>query len=214
MPSSLKSSLHIWVNSSKQCLPPASTLVFRTVILWPWRCRRYVPPKSRLTFNRFHGVIFQKIVSPLWEHQILRTKGVPQLLRTLSSNLQIRLRVWMKTYYHIAQYRPIGCTWMTNGTERSSLCVSSCIKELSQNVSVRSDQTHAHLTQGFPGSRSMFWDRRLNNQQHWAFQALPLGISSELTLYDTQSFSQKETEKLLQPIFFLWQYTLQFDIKE
>jgi hypothetical protein len=30
-------------------------------ILWPRRWRQYVPPKHRLTFNRLHGVICQKI---------------------------------------------------------------------------------------------------------------------------------------------------------
>jgi hypothetical protein len=31
-------------------------LIFR-----PWRCRRHVPPKHQLTFNRLHGVISQKV---------------------------------------------------------------------------------------------------------------------------------------------------------
>jgi hypothetical protein len=30
------------------------------LILWPWRWRRYVPPKRRLTFSELHGVISQK----------------------------------------------------------------------------------------------------------------------------------------------------------
>jgi hypothetical protein len=30
------------------------------LILLPWRWRRYVPPKRRLTFNGLQGVIFQK----------------------------------------------------------------------------------------------------------------------------------------------------------
>jgi hypothetical protein len=29
-------------------------------LIRPWRWRRYVPPKRRLTFNRLHGVISQK----------------------------------------------------------------------------------------------------------------------------------------------------------
>jgi hypothetical protein len=32
-----------------------------TFILWPWRWRRYVPPKHRLTFSGLLGVICQKI---------------------------------------------------------------------------------------------------------------------------------------------------------
>jgi hypothetical protein len=32
------------------------------LILRPWRWRRYVPPKRRLTFSGLHGVISQKIV--------------------------------------------------------------------------------------------------------------------------------------------------------
>jgi hypothetical protein len=30
--------------------------------LWPWRWRRYVPPKRRLTLNGLHGVISQKMI--------------------------------------------------------------------------------------------------------------------------------------------------------
>jgi hypothetical protein len=32
-------------------------------LIRPWRWRRYVPPKRRLTFTRLHGVISQKVVS-------------------------------------------------------------------------------------------------------------------------------------------------------
>jgi hypothetical protein len=32
------------------------------LFLWPWRGRRYVPPKRRLQLNRLHGVISQKMV--------------------------------------------------------------------------------------------------------------------------------------------------------
>jgi hypothetical protein len=28
-----------------------------------WRCRWYIPPKRRLTFNWLHGVISQKIIT-------------------------------------------------------------------------------------------------------------------------------------------------------
>jgi hypothetical protein len=38
------------------------------LILPPWRWRRYVPPKRRLTFNGLHGVISQKVVSTLHLH--------------------------------------------------------------------------------------------------------------------------------------------------
>jgi hypothetical protein len=30
-------------------------------VLWPWRWRRHIPPKFRLTLNGLHGIIFQKI---------------------------------------------------------------------------------------------------------------------------------------------------------
>jgi hypothetical protein len=40
------------------------------LILQPWRWRRHVPPKRRLTFNGLHGVLSQKIQSftvyPVW----------------------------------------------------------------------------------------------------------------------------------------------------
>jgi hypothetical protein len=34
-------------------------------LIQPWRWRQYVPPKSRLTFNGIHGVIFQKSTGKL-----------------------------------------------------------------------------------------------------------------------------------------------------
>jgi hypothetical protein len=43
-------------------LPPACLLVLLNLFLRPWRWRRYVPPKRRLTLNILHGVISQKIV--------------------------------------------------------------------------------------------------------------------------------------------------------
>jgi hypothetical protein len=39
----------------------AFTLVFCSLILRPWRWRRYIPPKRRLTFNGLHCIISQKI---------------------------------------------------------------------------------------------------------------------------------------------------------
>jgi hypothetical protein len=44
-------------------------LIFR-----PWRWRRYVPPKRRLTLNGLHGVISQKMV--LFIFQINLDRGV------------------------------------------------------------------------------------------------------------------------------------------
>jgi hypothetical protein len=44
------------------------------LILRPWRCRRYVPPKRRLTFDGLHGVISQKTeLSTTWEW--IETRG-------------------------------------------------------------------------------------------------------------------------------------------
>jgi hypothetical protein len=37
------------------------------LILRPWRWRRYVPPKCRLTLNGLHGVIFQKMVLLIYQ---------------------------------------------------------------------------------------------------------------------------------------------------
>jgi hypothetical protein len=42
-----------------------TAVVMKSMIFWditPCRWRRYVPPKSRLTFNGLHGVISQKMV--------------------------------------------------------------------------------------------------------------------------------------------------------
>jgi hypothetical protein len=44
------------------CLSTASRWLLARLILRPWRWRRYVPPKRRLTFNGLHGVISQKMV--------------------------------------------------------------------------------------------------------------------------------------------------------
>jgi hypothetical protein len=48
-------------------LPPAFTLVsLLNLFFRPWRWRRYVPPKRRLTLNGLHGVISQEIVLFEW----------------------------------------------------------------------------------------------------------------------------------------------------
>jgi hypothetical protein len=41
------------------CLLPGFLL---NLFLRPWRWRRYVPPKRRLTFNGLQGVVFQKMI--------------------------------------------------------------------------------------------------------------------------------------------------------
>jgi hypothetical protein len=41
---------------------PLSRWFLAQLIFRPWRWRRYVPPKRRLTLNRLHGVISQKMV--------------------------------------------------------------------------------------------------------------------------------------------------------
>jgi hypothetical protein len=43
-------------------LSPAFTLFSCWLIFRPWTWRRYVPPKSRLTFNGLQGIISQKMV--------------------------------------------------------------------------------------------------------------------------------------------------------
>jgi hypothetical protein len=40
------------------CLLPGSCWNF----FWPWRCRRYVPPKRLLHLNRLHGITSQKMI--------------------------------------------------------------------------------------------------------------------------------------------------------
>jgi hypothetical protein len=47
---------------NQRSFPPAFTLVSYRLILRPWRWRRYVPPKRRLTFNGLYGVISHKMV--------------------------------------------------------------------------------------------------------------------------------------------------------
>jgi hypothetical protein len=37
-------------------------------IFKPWRWRRHVPPKRRLTFNGLHGIIFKKMELFVWGH--------------------------------------------------------------------------------------------------------------------------------------------------
>jgi hypothetical protein len=71
-PSSHKPRTHIWMKSSKRCLPPASTLVSCSVIFRPWRCRRYVPPKSPLTSRRHCYFLLLFLVG--WDsvHLVLR----------------------------------------------------------------------------------------------------------------------------------------------
>jgi hypothetical protein len=47
---------------AKQNLTSDSCWILAWLILRPWSCSRYVPPKRRLTFYGLHGVISQKIV--------------------------------------------------------------------------------------------------------------------------------------------------------
>jgi hypothetical protein len=49
------------IRQARACLPPAFTLILACLILRNWKWRRHAPPKRRLTFNRLHGVISQKI---------------------------------------------------------------------------------------------------------------------------------------------------------
>jgi hypothetical protein len=52
--------------------------ILARLILWPWRWRRYVPPKRQLTFSRLHNVISQKIV--LFITTAVRTSSPTTLL--------------------------------------------------------------------------------------------------------------------------------------
>jgi hypothetical protein len=49
-------SLNSWNSSNSSC-QLLSRLYLARFILRPWRWRRYIPPKRRLTFNGLHGVI-------------------------------------------------------------------------------------------------------------------------------------------------------------
>jgi hypothetical protein len=55
------------INPNKKPAARLPLLVFAWLILWPWRCRRYVPPKRR-TFSEVHGVASQKTVLYLVTH--------------------------------------------------------------------------------------------------------------------------------------------------
>jgi hypothetical protein len=55
------------------CSPLNGQLIFR-----PWRWRRYVPPKRRLTLNGLHGVISEKIV--LFITTAVRTSNPTKIL--------------------------------------------------------------------------------------------------------------------------------------
>jgi hypothetical protein len=48
-------------SNEKLFFRPASCWFFAWLILRPWRWRRLVPPKSRLTFNVLHGVVTQNM---------------------------------------------------------------------------------------------------------------------------------------------------------
>jgi hypothetical protein len=50
-----------WLAYSSAC-HLLSCSSFAWLILWPWWWRQYVPQKHKLTFNRLHGIISQKIL--------------------------------------------------------------------------------------------------------------------------------------------------------
>jgi hypothetical protein len=54
---------------------------FARLTLRPWRWRRYVPPKRRLTFNGLHGVISRKIV--LFITTAVRTSDPTYMVRII-----------------------------------------------------------------------------------------------------------------------------------
>jgi hypothetical protein len=88
--------ISIFWNISRFCLH----LLSRWFLAWlrPWRWRRHIPPKRRLTSNGLHGVISQKtelfMISPAWRlqgsFQILRPRAHQGTLRSkLSCNMNL-----------------------------------------------------------------------------------------------------------------------------
>jgi hypothetical protein len=63
---------------------------FARLIFRPWRWRRYFPPKRRLTFNRLHRVISQKIVL----FCLNLTSRIPD--NALRVGLLLVFQVWME----------------------------------------------------------------------------------------------------------------------
>jgi hypothetical protein len=55
------------------CLLPPSRCLLDWLILLPWRWRRYIPPKRRLTSNGLHVVISQKVLLLCRQNTILLT---------------------------------------------------------------------------------------------------------------------------------------------
>jgi hypothetical protein len=68
-------------HKSNTCLLLASCWFLAWFILQPWRWRRHVPPKLRLTFNGLQGVVFQKI--ELLTASSVRTTIPPYILNRL-----------------------------------------------------------------------------------------------------------------------------------
>jgi hypothetical protein len=75
-------------NKASSC-PLLSRLYLARLILRPWRLRRYVPPKCRLTFNGLHGVISQKLA--LFESVSVLTRSTPKSLNKKRCYLQLLL---------------------------------------------------------------------------------------------------------------------------
>jgi hypothetical protein len=90
------------------------------LILRPWRWRRYVPPKRRLTLNRLHDVISKKI-------EIFITTGVrtsiPTALRCLFS-LSLCLNMSHAVFEH--PRRPASRPVSPPGLDIHTLCFPIC----------------------------------------------------------------------------------------
>jgi hypothetical protein len=51
----------VWTANPLLCLLPITRLLFCLAYEWPWRRRRYIPPKRQFTFNWLQNITSQKI---------------------------------------------------------------------------------------------------------------------------------------------------------
>jgi hypothetical protein len=102
-------------SKKKPSKKPACHLLSRLFVAWlvlrPWRWRRYVPPKRRLTFNVLHGVIYQKI--ELFITTAVGTSNPTQKLMlahpstgriTTSCNQHVQRSIWALCYHSLTQH--------------------------------------------------------------------------------------------------------------
>jgi hypothetical protein len=87
-------------------LPHPSPWFLAWLILRPWKWRRHVPTKRRLTFSGPHGVIYQKTELFLTQSCLSKIVGMQDLrnsrqgLRRFLSSVMWRRVIWWKSILH------------------------------------------------------------------------------------------------------------------